>query len=251
MIYNDRAESLPGPRDGLSDGESLSDEESLRFFIEPMQVRHIPAVAAIENESFPVSWPASAYRREIERNNMAYYLIAKRSPRAGRPRREPRFLARPGGIRTEPDRLWVRLGRIVLGDGRESKSYLPEEAEELEQLVGYTGMWFMVDEAHITTIAVDPPYRGEGVGELLLVALLDRAFEIGAETATLECRVSNFIAQALYRKYTFRDMGLRKRYYSDDGEDALIMTTEQLDSPAFRDAFTGNRRKLLERMRAQ
>lgn len=247
MIHDDGAQSPSSARDGAADGVGLSASWSLRFFIEPMHVRHIPAVSAIEDDSFPVSWPASAYRREIERNYMAYYVVAKRSPLGGGPRREPRFPVVATGGRPEPDGLLERLGRIVRG---EAKAYPPEVANELEQVVGYSGMWLMVDEAHITTVAVDPPYRGEGVGELLLVALLDRAFEVGAETATLECRVSNLIAQRLYRKYTFRDMGVRKRYYSDDGEDALIMTTEHLESTGFRYAFDENRRKLLERLRA-
>lgn len=220
---------------------------NLRYFIEPMEVRHIPAVAAIERESFPVSWPASAYRREIERNHMAHYLIAKRTPLTGPPRREPRFRvvgADSGGDRT----VLGRLGRLIRGETRACPA---EEAEELESVVGYTGMWLMVDEAHITTIAVDSAYRGEGIGELLLIALLDRACGLGAQMATLECRVSNTIAQRLYRKYTFRDVGLRKHYYSDDGEDALIMTIEALDSEIFHQVLADNRGKLSQRLGAR
>jgi ribosomal-protein-alanine N-acetyltransferase len=238
VIHNDGAQFLDR-------GPDLSNGWALKFFIEPMQVRHIPAVSAVERESFSVPWPSSAYRREIERNHMAYYVVAKRSPLAGQPRREPRFPVAGRSGRREADGLLDTLGRIVRG---ESKGYPPEEADELEQVVGYTGMWLMVDQAHITTVAVDPPYRGEGVGELLLVALLERTLELGAETATLECRVSNTIAQRLYRKYTFRETGIRKRYYSDDGEDAIIMTTEAMDSPAFGGAFALNRRRLLERL---
>jgi len=111
-------------------------------------------------------------------------------------------------------------------------------------------MWLMVEEAHITTIAVDPAYRSEGIGELLLLALLEQAEDLGAGEATLECRVSNYIAQRLYRKYTFRDAGIRKRYYSDDGEDALIMTSEPLVSSVFQQALAQNRDILFNRLRA-
>jgi ribosomal-protein-alanine N-acetyltransferase len=211
-----------------------------------MQVRHIPAVSAIERDSFLSTWSSSAYRREIERNQMAYYVVAKRSPLAGPARRERRFPVSGVDRTDESDGLFARLTRVLRGDAR---SFSAEEAAELELIVGYSGMWLMVDQSHITTIAVDPPYRSQGVGELLLIALLDKSCELGAAEATLECRVSNNIAQALYRKYTFREAGIRKRYYSDDGEDALIMTSEALASRNFEEVLANNRRRLLERLR--
>jgi ribosomal-protein-alanine N-acetyltransferase len=97
------------------------------------------------------------------------------------------------------------------------------------EVVGYGGMWIMVDEAHITTFAVDPRWRRRRIGERLLVALLDVAVARRAREATLEVRLSNLAARRLYEKYGFRPVGLRPRYYSDDNEDALIMTTEPLD----------------------
>src|SRR4029077_19134450 len=95
----------------------------------------------------------------------------------------------------------------------------PELEEELRSIVGYAGIWIMTDEAHVTTIASHPELRGQGIGELLLVALVHRAIEIGARWMTLEVRASNAVAQNLYRKYTFKEMGVRRRYYSDNGED--------------------------------
>ena len=89
----------------------------------------------------------------------------------------------------------------------------------------------MTDEAHITTIAVDPDFQGNGIGELLLVALIDRAKQIGARWLTLEVRVTNDVAQRLYEKYTFKEMGIRRRYYSDNGEDAYIMWSPPLNEP--------------------
>src|SRR5206468_6069995 len=100
------------------------------------------------------------------------------------------------------------------------------------RIVAYGGMWLMVDEAHITTFAVHPAWRRQRIGERLLLALLDLARTRAAREATLEVRLSNLAARRLYEKYGFRPVGLRPRYYSDDNEDALIMTTEALDSPA-------------------
>jgi [ribosomal protein S18]-alanine N-acetyltransferase len=94
------------------------------------------------------------------------------------------------------------------------------------EIVAYGGMWLMVDEAHITTFAVHPAWRRQRIGERLLLAFLDLAIARHAREATLEVRLSNIAARRLYEKYGFRPVGLRPRYYSDNGEDALIMTTE-------------------------
>ena len=104
-----------------------------------------------------------------------------------------------------------------------------------DRIVAYGGMWLMVDEAHITTFAVHPAWRRQGIGERLLVAFLDLAADRHAREATLEVRLSNLAARRLYEKYGFRPVGLRPRYYSDDGEDALIMTTEPIAEPHFRE----------------
>lgn len=216
-----------------------------RYVVEPMQARHIPAVTAIERLSFSTTWPASAYKRELQRNHQARYVVAKRTAAAGALRRGPRFAVAVGGSAPEPEGLLARVARYLRGD---EPSYEQKEADELESIVGYAGMWLMVDAAHITTIAVDPPYRGEGIGELLLVALADLAIELAASELTLECRVSNYVARRLYRKYTFRNAGIRRRYYSDDGEDALIMTSEALGSETFGLVLNENRRRLHERL---
>jgi ribosomal-protein-alanine N-acetyltransferase len=103
------------------------------------------------------------------------------------------------------------------------------------RIIAFGGMWLMVDEAHITTFAVHPAWRRQRVGERLLLAFLDLALDRHAREATLEVRLSNIGARRLYEKYGFRPVGLRPRYYSDNGEDALIMTTEPLATPSFRE----------------
>jgi ribosomal-protein-alanine N-acetyltransferase len=102
------------------------------------------------------------------------------------------------------------------------------------RIVAFAGIWLMLDEAHVTTFAVDPGFRRRSIGERLLLAMLDLAIEQGAREGTLEVRLSNVAARRLYEKYGFRPVGLRPRYYSDDNEDALIMTTEPLGDPAMR-----------------
>ncbi|HKG56063.1 MAG TPA: ribosomal protein S18-alanine N-acetyltransferase [Candidatus Limnocylindrales bacterium] len=103
-----------------------------------------------------------------------------------------------------------------------------------DDVVGYAGMWLMLDEAHITTFAVHPGWRRRRIGERLLLTLLDVAVSRRAREATLEVRLSNLAARRLYEKYGFRPVGLRPRYYSDDNEDALIMTTDRLDDARMR-----------------
>jgi ribosomal-protein-alanine N-acetyltransferase len=215
------------------------------FVVEPMRVEHIPAVSAIEKLSFPQPWPQNAYRREIAENRMAHYIVARRvghetdlqasngpdSPRAGQ--------------QTQSGDLIGRLSRLLRPSDPPRS---PQAEEELRSIVGYAGIWVMTDEAHVTTIASSPQVRGQGIGELLLVALIHRGIEVGARWMTLEVRASNAVAQNLYRKYTFKEMGVRRRYYSDNGEDALVMWTDALDSDSFQLALDHNERKLSERL---
>jgi [ribosomal protein S18]-alanine N-acetyltransferase len=120
-------------------------------------------------------------------------------------------------------------------------------ARAADAIVGFAGLWVMVDEAHVTTFAVDPRWRRRGVGEHLLLALLDVAVARRAREATLEVRLSNTPARRLYEKYGFKPVGIRPRYYSDNGEDALIMTTDALASPAVRDRLAALRAALEQR----
>jgi len=105
----------------------------------------------------------------------------------------------------------------------------------LEETVAYGGLWMMVDEAHVTTFAVLPQWRRHGVGGRLMLEMVRLARELGARVLTLEVRLSNAPARSLYQRFGFRPVGVRPRYYSDNGEDALIMTTEALDDPQMND----------------
>lgn len=98
-----------------------------------------------------------------------------------------------------------------------------------DRVVGYMGMWLIIDEAHITTIAVHPDYRGKYLGRFMLEELMARAAALGADKMTLEVRLSNRIAQRLYRRVGFVPAGIRKGYYTDTKEDAIIMWKHLLD----------------------
>ena len=100
-------------------------------------------------------------------------------------------------------------------------------------LVGYAGFWLIAGEIHISTIAVHPDERGRGRGEWLLLNLLLEAWALDPLLVTLEVRRGNETAQALYRKYRFEEVGLRKRYYRDTGEDALLMTVDFAAQPDY------------------
>ena len=168
-----------------------------------MTIEDISAVMVIEKTAFPIPWPEQAYRHEILDNPNGYFIVA-RLRSAGAPRN-----------------LFQRLaGRAV-------------SAPAPRAIIGFAGLWMFVDEGHVSTIASHTEWRGQGVGELLLVTLLREAQRRKAIFATLEVRVNNAVAQNLYRKYGFTEVGRRKRYYQDNGEDALIMTVENFTQPAY------------------
>ncbi|ALC92994.1 alanine acetyltransferase [Bacillus sp. FJAT-18017] len=95
--------------------------------------------------------------------------------------------------------------------------------EEKGEPIGYCGVWIVVDEAHITNIAILPQYRGRRLGEVLLRKVMETSKQMGATSMTLEVRVSNLPARNLYRKLGFQDGGIRKNYYTDNGEDGIVM----------------------------
>lgn len=112
------------------------------------------------------------------------------------------------------------------------------------EVAGYAGYWLILEEAHITTIAVHPMYQRKHLGERMLLALIEDAASHAAKWVTLEVRVSNVGAQKLYEKYGFQGLGRRRGYYQDDGEDALVMWTENIWDDEYRDRLDELRRQL-------
>ena len=113
-------------------------------------------------------------------------------------------------------------------------------AERDGEIIGYAGAWIILDESHITNIAVLQAHRGQGIGRALTAGLMQYLSNLGAAYATLEVRKSNEVAQKLYVSLGFIKLGVRKRYYEDNGEDALIMVCDHMPEadPDFEESET-------------
>lgn len=116
-------------------------------------------------------------------------------------------------------------------------------------LIGLGCLWAILEEAHITILAIHPRFQGQGLGQALLWALLKKAHYRQLERATLEVRESNLAAVSLYKKFGFKEAGRRKRYYEDTGEDALIMWRSGIDKPAFQLYLAVDKVQICDRLR--
>jgi [ribosomal protein S18]-alanine N-acetyltransferase len=208
----------------------------MRYVVERMTMADIPRIVEVERLAYTTPWPPSAYRKELEENQHAYYIVVRDT--SLQPANEVEPVTHPSTPR--------RPFPLSLLHGRTPAPTSPH----LASIIGFAGLWLMLDEAHITTIATHPDYRGRGLGELLLCSMTKIAYEIGAQRVTLEVRVSNAIAQSLYRKYGFMVVGTRRRYYSDNNEDAYIMTTENINSASYRAHYSHLETLLSERLAA-
>jgi ribosomal-protein-alanine N-acetyltransferase len=203
------------------------DRTDLPYVVEPMELGDIPEVVEIERLAFPTPWPARAYRYEVSQNRLAHYFVARRQL-ALQPQEQ---------MEGEESGLLSRIQTWTHSSKRDSRP-----------MVGYCGFWVAAQEAHISTIAVDPKYRGKGIGQLLLITAIEKALDLDATLVSLEVRVSNFVAQNLYRKYGFKVVGRRPRYYSDNREDALIMTADHITSVPYQRLFQKRSKHLLKRL---
>lgn len=184
----------------------------MKLAIELMQQEDVAEVSRVDHICFTNPWPQSAYRRELRNTVNNYYIVLR--DYAGVPSPESQ---------SQPE---SRNGFNLLPFRRKQ-----QDSPRKAPIIGFAGMWLLLDEAHVTTIGVLPEYRGKGLGELLLVNLFQTAMRRDAEWVTLEVRVSNEAAQSLYTKYGFTRQGIRRGYYSDDGEDAYIMWSPSLREP--------------------
>ena len=114
------------------------------------------------------------------------------------------------------------------------------------KLVGYAGTWHIIDEGHITTIAVKKEYLRNHIGEAIIQKIIDDCYKDNIKYLTLEVRVSNIPAIKLYEKYGFQSLGTRKAYYQDNNEDALIMWTENIFYDKFKSIYEENCKKIKE-----
>ncbi len=202
------------------------------FAVRPLGVDDVAQAAEIERDAFPETFPPTSFTRELG-NRVARYLVAWRreeveSDEAPNPyvEAEEEYDAGQGGVRR-----FIRNARGLLP--WRTTAWEPGQ----QYLTGFLGTWQVLDEAHIVSVGVRTVYRGMGVGELLLIAAIEQALEHKADRLTLEVRVSNYVAQNLYAKYGFTKRGLRKGYYADNREDALIMTTGSIRVPSYEEDF--------------
>ena len=192
-------------------------------YLRRLQRDDVAEVLQIEREAVSPTWVSSPFKRDVN-NKRACYLVACLESNESDADSEPESeaLDEPGGS------WFSRLaGRFAFGGTPE-----PPPEDDFD-IAGYVSVWYQGDEAHITEIAVRESLRGNGIGELLLIGSLRAAVEYGSHVMTLEARVSNFIAHRLYEKYSFRSVGIRKGYYSDNREDAVIMTTTPIGTEEY------------------
>ena len=203
-----------------------------------MRREDIAQVVEIDREAFPTQLPPPNFQHEL-RNRMAHYIVAYDEEKLVE---QPTAKASSGSGLT---RLASRLRQLFGHDL--SSSDKPSPPIE-NYITGFVGFWVMADEAHITSIAVREAYRRRGIGELLLLAAMDWAMELKARIVTLEVRASNTAAQNLYLRYGFTRVGVRRGYYTDNREDALVMSTEDISSAAFQRRFRQLRRALAQKL---
>jgi ribosomal-protein-alanine N-acetyltransferase len=206
---------------------------AVRYLVRPMGLGDISQVMGIERESFPSMWPSTAFERELRHNRLARYLVVVERPADAEEAPTTAEAPSPGAAGESPGlgRFLTDFRRLFGGEGE------ADSEATCEPIVGIVGVWLMVDEAHIVTIAVAESHRRRGIGELLLIAAIELADINDRPQVTLECRKSNEGAQALYGKYGFRRVGVRRRYYSDNQEDAVIMTTESILTRSYQALF--------------
>ena len=191
-------------------------------YVRLMRKEDIAQVAEIDHEAFPTMWPPTNYRHELQ-NRLAHYIVAPDEARMVEETEEE--VSPEKGISGLTS--WVR--RFLAKDNPVNEQPSPRE----EYIIGFAGFWIMAEEAHLTNIAVREMHRHQGIGELLLISVIDLAVELKAHMITLEVRASNTAAQSLYSKYGFTQVGLRRGYYTDNREDAVIMSTENITSASF------------------
>ena len=189
------------------------------YVIRLMQQDDVPTVVAIDRMSFTTPWHASSYLYELRHSAQSAYYVLLKPETDGPPPPRP---------------AWLQQLRGLLGLAKESR------------VIGYVGFRLRPNDAHISTIAVHPYWRGKGLGELLLLTAVEKTLELENNVVSLEVRASNPVAQRLYRKYGFRFVGVHKNYYRD-GEDAWLMEVD-VSGAAYRSRLRDLRRALETRL---
>ena len=193
-------------------------------YIRLMRKEDVPQVAEIDHEAFPTMLPPPNFENELK-NKLAHYIVSC----------DEEIISEESAVKVPAEKgipkLTARLKQFFHYEHSLSRGP-PLTGQQYIQ--GFAGIWLLADEAHLMNLAVREKYRQQGIGELLLISMIDLATELNAHIITLEVRVSNTAAQKLYQKYGFTQAGLRRGYYIDNKEDAAIMSTKNIASPPFR-----------------
>ena len=198
------------------------------FAVRPLTDQDVPQSVQIERDAFPTLLPPTSFHREL-RNRRASYLVAWRPNEVSQNGLRP---ARSAGA----DRVSgtnALMGSILKG----ARQIMSSRSDGASFIAGFLGAWYMDDQAHIVSVGVRSACRGCGIGELLLIGAIEQAMVRSFQAVTLEVRPSNGVATNLYRKYGFTERGIRKAYYADNREDAVIMTTDPIQQAPYRELF--------------
>lgn len=181
-----------------------------------MQPEDLAQVTEIDREAFPTQLPLADYRNELK-NRLSHYIVICDADKAA---------AEPGT--PAPATGTGRLKQLL------KRPFLTKPSPlNRDYIIGFAGIWLLAEDAHITNIAVRQEYQRRGIGELLLLSIIKLAKKLKARLVTLEVRASNTTAQNLYSKHGFTRVGIRKGYYTDNGEDAVLMTTKGISLGTF------------------
>lgn len=207
----------------------------MTYSIRRMVKEDLEQVTKIDREAFPSQWPPANYKQELQNKTAHYIVLCDDTKTIDLPAETPQ---KESGI----------LSRLMPWRRREPPVRIAPEPVTRQYIVGFSGIWMMADEAHLTNIAVRRQYQGKGLGELLVIATFDLAAELKASFMTLEVRASNLVAQNLYHKYGFVQMGTRRGYYLDNREDAVIMSTDSISSESFQSQIRELREALKKKL---
>jgi ribosomal-protein-alanine N-acetyltransferase len=191
--------------------------------LKPLTQQHLSAVLELDQLCFGGLWSQSGYERELASPNSQLLILEAASEKG--------------------DSGWETELPEVLTQTSHPTAPIPSKA-----LLGLGCYWSIVEEAHITILAVHPNYQCQGLGQLLLYALLRDAKQRQLERATLEVKPSNQAALSLYQKFGFAQAGRRRRYYQDTGEDALILWRGGLQKPDFEETLTTWHQQIEQRL---
>lgn len=202
--------------------QERAQNQSMAFGLRPLGSADISQSADVERDAFPTQFPPTSFRRELSNRRARYLVACKRYDPA-----------------TKNDRIEKSRGKVAsrLQLGKFFRNTISLLGKRQADIVGLLGIWYMADEAHIVSIGVRREYRGRGIGELLLIGAIEQATSLKATKMVLEVRASNSVARNLYHKYGFTDVNVRKAYYHDNKENAIVMVSDEIRSQRFLERF--------------